>query len=346
MSYGQNSKLENENAAQLLTGLQEQLRQATCDLQKMRASFDQSFSVLADKVQQLQSQMDDLLATEVLSAEVDQAPASQGLAGAPRTANSVDNEEATHELPKGDLKPTTSILLDPELATRAFDGTQRVVAEMRQALQYFLRHPNELEVLRGLQDSSLAIASRLSEKNPISQIASSLADLIADQLLLPEKTNKSALRTVAQALECLSSLTELGSLKRMQFLEMPVLVCVDDETRAHHQILSAMAKVGVQVQPFLAPAEALKLLTQTTCNVIMLDMSMPQMSGLDLCRQIRNLELHKRTPIIFVTGSANAESRAQTSLNGGNDFVAKPFHLSEIALKALLWIYRKHIGSA
>jgi DNA-binding response OmpR family regulator len=43
---------------------------------------------------------------------------------------------------------------------------------------------------------------------------------------------------------------------------------------------------------------------------------------------------------VFLTGAGTAENRAQSTLHGGNDFIAKPFDLTELAVKALTWAYR------
>jgi CheY-like chemotaxis protein len=68
------------------------------------------------------------------------------------------------------------------------------------------------------------------------------------------------------------------------------------------------------------------------------------MNGFELCTRIRTLESHKRTPIVFLTGMATFQNKAQASLSGGNDFVGKPFHLPELGLKALIWILKGNLN--
>jgi DNA-binding response OmpR family regulator len=70
------------------------------------------------------------------------------------------------------------------------------------------------------------------------------------------------------------------------------------------------------------------------------------MSGFDLCSKIRTLELHEKTPIVFLTGMATFQNRVQSSLSGGNDFIGKPFNVPELGLKAMLWVYKGQLTPA
>jgi DNA-binding response OmpR family regulator len=59
---------------------------------------------------------------------------------------------------------------------------------------------------------------------------------------------------------------------------------------------------------------------------------------------VRALPMHEKTPIVFITGTATFQNRVQSSLSGGNDFVGKPFNLSELGLKALIWIFKGQLS--
>jgi PleD family two-component response regulator len=52
---------------------------------------------------------------------------------------------------------------------------------------------------------------------------------------------------------------------------------------------------------------------------------MPGMNGFELCAKLRALPDYKATPVIFVTSLNDFESRANSTMSGGNDFIAKPF---------------------
>jgi len=70
---------------------------------------------------------------------------------------------------------------------------------------------------------------------------------------------------------------------------------------------------------------------------------MPGMNGFELCSKLRTLPVHKKTPVVFVTSLTDFESRASSTMSGGNDLIAKPFLFMELAVKALVYTLRKRL---
>ena len=70
------------------------------------------------------------------------------------------------------------------------------------------------------------------------------------------------------------------------------------------------------------------------------------MNGFDLCKKLRAMPLHAKTPVIFVTALSGFESRAKSSLSGGDDFIGKPFSYIELAVKGLIYVLRGTLGDA
>jgi DNA-binding response OmpR family regulator len=62
-----------------------------------------------------------------------------------------------------------------------------------------------------------------------------------------------------------------------------------------------------------------------------------------LCSKVRTLPAYKKTPVVFVTSLNDFESRAKSTMSGGNDFIAKPFLFIELAVKALVYILRAQL---
>ena len=54
----------------------------------------------------------------------------------------------------------------------------------------------------------------------------------------------------------------------------------------------------------------------------------------------------RRTPVVFVTSLNDFESRANSMMSGGNDFIAKPFLFIELAVKALVYVLRGRVEQA
>ena len=77
-----------------------------------------------------------------------------------------------------------------------------------------------------------------------------------------------------------------------------------------------------------------------------LDVDMPGMSGFELCTKLRDLPGYKQTPVVFVTSLTDFESRTNSTMSGGNDFIAKPFLFMELAVKALIYVFRSRLSPA
>ena len=73
---------------------------------------------------------------------------------------------------------------------------------------------------------------------------------------------------------------------------------------------------------------------------------MPGMSGFDLCKQIRAMPQHAKTPVIFVTGLTDFASRAKSTISGGNDLIGKPFLMMELAVKAITFLMKSRLQAA
>jgi DNA-binding response OmpR family regulator len=65
-----------------------------------------------------------------------------------------------------------------------------------------------------------------------------------------------------------------------------------------------------------------------------------------LCSRLRTLPSYAKTPVVFVTGLNDLESRANSTMSGGNDFIAKPFLFIELTVKALIHVLRSRLAQA
>ena len=64
------------------------------------------------------------------------------------------------------------------------------------------------------------------------------------------------------------------------------------------------------------------------------------MNGFTVCSQLRTIPQCQRTPIIFLTMHGSFEQRTESVLQGGDDFMTKPFLFSELAVKVLSFLER------
>jgi two-component system, OmpR family, response regulator RegX3 len=107
----------------------------------------------------------------------------------------------------------------------------------------------------------------------------------------------------------------------------PLILVVDDEQSYRDALTVALQREGFLVDTAADGPEALSRFEATRPALVLLDIMLPKMSGIDVCRELR---AHSRVPIIMVT-ARDAEIDAVVGLEvGADDYIAKPFRLREL----------------
>jgi CheY-like chemotaxis protein len=191
------------------------------------------------------------------------------------------------------------------------------------------------------QVRSLAGSAGLLGFRKIAQTGDTLEALLIELQAKPDKITPSVIRTVAQGIDTLASLFDRAADHRIETIVPPRILVVDDEVISRETICSALGKANLTAESLDDPLAAQRLLEQDHFDLIFLDVEMPGQTGLDLCVNIREMPMNSATPVVFVTSHSDFGSRAQSTLSGGNDFIAKPFLLVELAVKALTCLFKK-----
>jgi two-component system response regulator RegX3 len=109
--------------------------------------------------------------------------------------------------------------------------------------------------------------------------------------------------------------------------EAPLILVVDDEESYRDALSVALEREGFRVALAADGQEALDQFEETRPGLVLLDVMLPRISGVDVCREIRT---RSRVPIIMVT-ARSAEIDAVVGLEvGADDYVSKPFRLREL----------------
>ena len=107
----------------------------------------------------------------------------------------------------------------------------------------------------------------------------------------------------------------------------PLILVVDDEQSYRDALSVALQREGFLVVTAADGVEAIDRFDATKPALVLLDVMLPRMSGVDVCREIRT---RSRVPIIMVT-ARNSEIDAVVGLEvGADDYVSKPFRLREL----------------
>ena len=231
-------------------------------------------------------------------------------------------------------------------ARSAPNGVLSLLNHVRSALQVVTQSPTDWEAWRVLflRVHHVAEAIALSGEATLSRLGFAFEAFSADLAGMPDQANQSVLRTMGQAADFLAILLERPDRSQLDAAGTGRILIVDDEPGALQLICAAMEFVELAPTTAETPGSALATAKREQFDLIFLDVGLPEMSGFDLCTQLRTTPGHDRTPIVFITGMATFQNRAQSSLSGGNDFIGKPFHLLELGVKALIWLQRGRLG--
>ncbi len=114
------------------------------------------------------------------------------------------------------------------------------------------------------------------------------------------------------------------------------IMLVEDEKNLRSVIKLNLELEGYEVKQFSDSTVAWDKFAGARYSLLILDIMLPGMDGLELCRNIRKVD--KNTPILFLTARGSAEDRINGLKIGADDYLVKPFHLEELLLrvKALL----------
>ena len=125
--------------------------------------------------------------------------------------------------------------------------------------------------------------------------------------------------------------------------DLPIILIVDDEPDNFDVIELILHEQNYVLHYASSGREALSRIDTFQPDLILLDVMMPQMDGIELCRRIRNLPAWKNIPIIMVTALSTKEDLAKCLNAGAYDFISKPLNTLEFRarVKSMLRIKKQ-----
>ncbi|MDZ7290495.1 MAG: sigma-54 dependent transcriptional regulator [candidate division KSB1 bacterium] len=106
------------------------------------------------------------------------------------------------------------------------------------------------------------------------------------------------------------------------------ILVVDDEQSVRESLARVLEREHYQVFPASSGEEALRCLEKESVHVVLSDLKMPEMSGLELLRRVKTVA--PATEVILITGHGTIEIAVEAMKQGAYDFITKPFRRAEI----------------
>lgn len=105
--------------------------------------------------------------------------------------------------------------------------------------------------------------------------------------------------------------------------ERPHVLIVDDDLLAAECTAALLASRGIDAEIADDPEQALEALDRLSIDLVLMDLEMPRVSGVDLARMIRQDRRHLSVPIVFLSAEGDPETQMRARHWGGDDFISK-----------------------
>src|SRR6266568_2391210 len=105
------------------------------------------------------------------------------------------------------------------------------------------------------------------------------------------------------------------------------ILVLDDEPQITRVLRTALSAQGFDVRAANDPQEGLRLFAEWLPDLVITDLMMPDMSGVEVCRAIRSSSV---VPILVLSVRDNERSKVEALDAGADDYVTKPFSIQEL----------------
>ncbi len=111
------------------------------------------------------------------------------------------------------------------------------------------------------------------------------------------------------------------------------ILVVDDEPEIHAVLGKLLSREGFDVESAYTADEALRSIENTKPDLIILDIMMPRVSGIEVCNKLKANPATKDILILIVSARDAQADRIEGLTHGADDYVSKPFHLRSLVRK-------------
>lgn len=126
--------------------------------------------------------------------------------------------------------------------------------------------------------------------------------------------------------------------------DRPHILAVDDDSPNRHLVTIIMARRGYLVEAVSNGREAVEAIKRSPFDVVLMDIQMPVMDGVEATREIRKLDgLMARIPIIAVTSNSMPGDRERYLAVGMNDYILKPYTPQKLTQMVNMWLEKEGV---
>jgi len=113
------------------------------------------------------------------------------------------------------------------------------------------------------------------------------------------------------------------------------IMIVDDNPMNIELLIETLSSIQLEIRTFIKPIDAIKAIENETFDLFLLDIMMPDISGFDLAKIIKNSKLNATTPIIFISALSDTENKIRGYDLGSYAYIEKPFDIKVVRAQIL-----------
>ena len=131
---------------------------------------------------------------------------------------------------------------------------------------------------------------------------------------------------------------------RMSNVTKPVILVVDDLKPNRQLLIAHLEETGCDLREAADGLEALEMIRAAEPDLILLDISMPRMDGLALCRPLKADPRLRLIPIVLLTAQIDRATRIAGLAAGADDFLTKPFDAEEVIVRSRVLLHDRALN--
>jgi PleD family two-component response regulator len=111
------------------------------------------------------------------------------------------------------------------------------------------------------------------------------------------------------------------------------ILIVDDKPENLRLLATMLNEQGYEVRKAISGKLCIRAALAVVPDLILLDINMPDISGYEVCQQLRNNQQTQNVPIVFLSALNEPLDKVKAFKYGGNDYISKPFQLEEVSIR-------------
>jgi DNA-binding response OmpR family regulator len=231
--------------------------------------------------------------------------------------------------------------LQIEEATNLTAAREAIARELPDVILLDLIFADSDLIFANSTDAGLRLLAELTRQNPsLPVLVVTEGNQLMERVAVAKLGGRAFLQKPISSEQLLQAVTQ--SLNPTQNADARVMI-VDDDPQILRKLVTLLEPLGLHITTLDDPRNFWDVLEASSPDLLILDIKMPNFSGLELCQVVRNDFRWRKLPILFLSALTDEAMVQQGFAVGANDYVRKPIMDAELIARMLNWLKRFRI---